>query len=306
MPLDPPIAEFLATLPVGDPPPVTAASVARARADFRTRTVDRRDDSVLVAMESVTDTELAGVAVRVYRPAAGGPVPTVVFFHGGGWVIGDLDTHESSCRLLARDTGAVVVSVDYRRAPEHPFPAAVEDALAVLRHVGGHRADFGGGQLGVAGDSAGGNLAAVGAQALRADGIALAAQLLVYPSVDLAGTYPSRTENARGYLLTTAEMRWFMDAYLPAGASPRDPRVSPLLGELAGLPPAVVVTAEFDPLRDEGNAYAAALAAAGVPVTSREFPGLIHGFYGMETVSPAAADATAWTHARFADVLHRS
>jgi acetyl esterase len=217
------------------------------------------------------------------------------------------------CRLLCRDVGAVVVSVDYRLGPEHVFPAAVEDTYAALRWVAGHIDEYGGdpARVAVAGDSAGANLAAVCAQLARADGVRLAAQLLVYPPVDLLGDYPSRVENASGYFLSYADMQWFAEHYIGmseddprvAGLA-RDPRVSPLLADsLEGLPPAVVATAEFDPLRDEGNAYAAALEKAGVRVEHREFAGLIHGFYGMEAFSPAVAEATAWVNAQLKELL---
>ena len=306
MPVDDDIAALLAEIGDSQVPPGSDGAVAQARRDFRKRLFERRDDLHLAAVASVTDTELAGVPVRVYRPLRSGAAPTVVFMHGGGWMIGDLDTHDASCRLLCRDVGAVVVSVGYRLAPEHPFPAGLDDTYAVLTHVQAHLGDFGrDDRLGLAGDSAGGNLAAVGAQLAEADGLPVQAQLLVYPAVDLTGRYESARENATGYLLTADEMRWFTQAYL-RGASPRDPRVAPLHGELAGLPPAVVVTAQYDPLRDQGNAYASALAGAGVRVVHREFEGLIHGFYGMETISSAAAEATDWTHARFAELLSSS
>ncbi|MFN2563152.1 MAG: alpha/beta hydrolase, partial [Jatrophihabitans sp.] len=252
--------------------------------------------------------------VRIYRPDVDGPVPTVVFFHGGGFVIGDLDTHEGVCRQLCRDVGAVVVSVDYRLAPEHRFPAAADDAEAAARWVVAHIDEYGGdaSRVAVGGDSAGGNLAAVTAQVLHADGVELAAQLLVYPNVDfLTDDYPSRTENAEGYFLTLNDMHWFAEQYTGHRASdPRDvefasdPRLSPLYApSLDGLPPAVLVTAEYDPLRDEGDAYAAALEKAGVRVEHRCFPGLIHGFYGLEQMSPAVAEATAWVIATFKDLL---
>jgi acetyl esterase len=305
MPLDRNIGALLSFVASLDLPPVSEGTVEQARTAFRLRTFDHRDPASVASVASVTDASVADVPVRIYRPDLAGPTPTVVFFHGGGWTIGDLDTHDSSCRLLCRDVDAVVVSVDYRLAPEHPFPAAVEDAYAVLTEVAGDLGSFGGSdRLAVAGDSAGGNLAAVCTQLARADGLTLAAQLLVYPSVDLGGHYPSLVENATGYLLTADEMTWFTEQYLPAGQPVADPRVSPLrTTDLAGLPPAIVVTAEYDPIRDEGNTYAAALATAGVPVVTRQFASLIHGFYGMEPISPAAAAATSWIHAQFAGLL---
>ncbi|WP_328707959.1 alpha/beta hydrolase [Streptomyces mesophilus] len=250
---------------------------------------------------------------RVYRPQATAPVPTVVYLHGGGWVAGDLDTHDVHARTLCRDLDAVVVSVDYRLAPEHRFPAAVEDAYAALTWVAQHVDAFGDdpARLAVAGDSAGATLSAVCAQQAHADGLPLAAQLLVYPSTDMGGAYPSRTENGEGYFLTTTELHWFFEQYLGVvpsyhafAAFGADPRVAPLRAKgLSGLAPAVVATAEYDPLRDEGDAYAEALRRAGVRVEHRRFGGLVHGFYGMAHISPAAGEATAWIHAALKRLL---
>jgi acetyl esterase len=314
MPLDQDIANLLALIAAAGRPPVAEGTVQEARDGMRTLLVTFRDESKVALVRSVTDATMAGtIPVRVYRPDVDGPVPTVMFFHGGGFVIGDLDTHDGVCRLLCRDAGAVVVSVDYRLAPEHHFPAAVEDAYAALRFVVEHIGDYGadGSRIAVAGDSAGGNLAAVCAQQAHADGVSLAAQLLIYPATDANGDYPSRTENAEGYFMSLADAYWFAEQYVgmsEAEARERgvlaDPRLSPLLAEsLEGLAPAIVVTAEFDVLRDEGNAYAAALEKAGVPVVQRELPGLIHGFYGMDGFSPAVADATAWIGAQLKELL---
>jgi acetyl esterase len=268
---------------------------------------------------SAADATVGGVPARVYRPTAAGAVPTIVYFHGGGFVIGDIETHDGICRLLCHDVSAVVVSVDYRLAPEHPFPAAVDDCYAALTAVAKEIGEYGGdaARLAVGGDSAGGNLAAVCSQLAHADGLDLVAQLLVYPAVDLLGeNYQSRIDNGTGYFLTYADMSWFAGHYLGVAglvepvtdpellARAADPRLSPLLAEsLADLPPAVVATAEFDPLRDEGNAYADALAAAGVRVEHCQFAGLIHGFYGLESVSPAIAEATTWINDRFKDLI---
>jgi acetyl esterase len=320
VPLDPNVAGLLQFIAAAGLPPLAEGTVEQARAGLRTLTVDMRDPATLAQVDSVTPATVAEtVPVRVYRPAADGPVPTIVFFHGGGFVIGDLDTHDSVCRLLCRDLSAVVVSVDYRLAPEHRFPAAVDDCVAALNWVAEHLEEYGGdpGRLAVAGDSAGGNLAAVCAQQAHADGLSLAAQVLVYPAVDMLGNYASRTENAEGYFLTLADMEWFAAQYLgiqgtaatvaddpETAAIAADPRVSPLLAKsLEGLAPAIVVTAEFDPLRDEGDRYAEALSAAGVAVVHKQVPGLIHGFYGLEMISPAIADATAWINSRFKDLL---
>ncbi len=314
MPLDESIAGLLALIAASERPPVAEGTVAEAREGMRTLLVTFRDESTVAQVRSVSDGTVAdSIPVRVYRPEADGPVPTIVFFHGGGWVIGDLDTHENVCRLLCRDVGVVVVSVDYRLAPEHHFPAAVEDAYAAVRFVAEQIDEYGAdaSRLVVAGDSAGGNLAAVCAQQAHADGRSLAAQVLVYPAVDVEGDYPSRTENAEGYFMSLADARWFAEQYIGMSEDEArarglltDPRLSPLHADsLEGLAPAIVITAEFDVLRDEGNAYAAALEKAGVPVVQREFAGLIHGFYGMEGFSPAVAEATAWIGAQLKELL---
>jgi acetyl esterase/lipase len=261
--------------------------------------------------EEVEDRTIDGpggpLRLRLYRPPGSGPHPVVCFFHGGGWVIGNIDTHDGSCRILSRRTGAVVVSVDYRLAPENRFPAALDDCAAAVAWVAGHLDELEGDgrRLGVAGDSAGGNLAAAVAQRRRRqDGPALAAQALVYPATDFSTTRPSRAANGEGYLLTAEAMAWFEAQYL-GGHDPTDPAASPLLGDLTGLPPAVVAVAEFDPLHDEGRAYADALAHAGVAVELFDFPGLVHGFMGLGALSPASAAATDQVWAAFAALLHR-
>lgn len=229
--------------------------------------------------------------VRIYLPAPeavpgaeAASRPTVVFLHGGGWVIGSPDTHDATARYLCRDARAAVVSVDYRLAPEWPFPAAVEDAYAALRWAAAHRGELGGeqGALVVAGDSAGGNLAAVScAVARERGGPRVDRQVLVYPACDAGRVHPSHHRNGRGYFLTAAHCEWFLRQYLGGGGDPRDPRVSPLRGDVAGLPPAHIVTAGCDPLCDEGRAYAERLRGAGVAVTESHFPGMFHGFLGF-------------------------
>ncbi|WP_371749925.1 alpha/beta hydrolase [Streptomyces sp. NBC_01283] len=307
MPLDPDIAAFLRSLQQRDALEPGETPVTRARARLRALTIDQLDQATEPEAAEAASTVLAGsVPARVYRPQATTPAPTVVYLHGGGWIAGDLDTHDVHARTLCRDLDAVVVSVDYRLAPEHPFPAALEDAYTALTWVARHVEAFGGdpARLAVGGDSAGATLSAVCAQQAHAGGLSLAAQLLVYPSTDMAGAYPSRTENGEGYLLTTTELHWFFEQYLgvsrsdPASAAfGGDPRVAPLRGkDLTGLAPAVVATAEYDPLRDEGDAYAEALRRSGVRVEHRRFDGLVHGFYGMDHISPAAGEATAWIH----------
>ncbi|MCC6437787.1 MAG: alpha/beta hydrolase, partial [Acidimicrobiales bacterium] len=216
---------------------------------------------------------------RLYRPFTAGPHPVVVYYHGGGWVLGSAISDDPWCRDLCLKSDAVVVSVDYRHAPEARFPAAADDAVAALHGVADHAAELGGipGRLAVAGWSAGGNLAAVVSQHARdAGGPAISAQLLITPVTDCDFSRPSYSENAEGYVLTRALMDWFWDHYVdPAGRA--DPRVSPLRAkDLSGLPPTLVVTAQFDPLRDEGEAYAAALRDAGVSVQHLPCRGQTH------------------------------
>jgi len=310
MPVDPPIAAVLAMMAEMDAPPIHQGTPEAGRAAYRQMTAGFRAPEQAIAVGSVEDGTVPGAAgdrpSRVYRPAGEGPFPVIAFFHGGGWVIGDLETHDSTARDLCRGARAVVVATDYRLAPEHPFPAAVDDAVAAARWIAGHLAELGGSAtapLAVAGDSAGGNLAAVVAQQLTSDGTPLAGQLLIYPAVDAEGGFPSRTENATGYLLEKASMDWFLDHYAGRRPDVKDPRLSPLYGDLSGLPPAVIVTAEFDPLRDEGEAYGKALEAAGGRADVRRYPGMIHGFIDMGSFSPAARAAAQETYALFGDLI---
>ncbi|UGX98774.1 alpha/beta hydrolase [Bradyrhizobium barranii subsp. barranii] len=315
-PLDPVIAQIIPLLPLRDPTTMTPQS---ARDALRALAASRADVPP-PPVDTVQDIKVKGGAgaldARVYRVGPN-PAPTVVFFHGGGWVAGDLETHDRQARNLAIETGAVVVSVDYRRPPETRFPGAFEDAFAAASDIFNRVAEFGGDakRLGVAGDSAGGNLAAATAIACRDTGIKLAAQLLVYPVTDVVGgyadarenaPYPSRTENADGYFLTRATMEWFCGHYLADPKDAADWRVSPLrAASLKGLAPAIVTTAWFDPLRDEGTAYARALEAAGVRVKHHEGPGLIHGYFGLGDASAAAKAEAQRARADFKTLLAR-
>jgi acetyl esterase len=235
-----------------------------------------------------------GVAVRLYRPTPG-PHPLVVFLHGGMWTIGDLESHDRVCRRLAAYARVAVLAVDFRRAPEHPWPAAVDDVTDVVRWAFDHRMTLTGarGPLLIAGDSSGGNLAALACLRLRDEGGPLpSAQVLAFPNTDLTLSQPSIAEKGTGWGLPAEDVAWGAGLWVPDPALRADPRVSPLhAADLAGLPPALIVTAEHDPLRDEGDLFAARLAAAGVPVRHRCEPAMIHGFLTLDTVSPGAAQA---------------
>lgn len=281
---------------------VASSDVAVARAQLQ-KLSSMIDSGVAVDVKNGSIPGPAGpLPVRRYTPADSSrersSAPLLVFFHGGGFVVGDLETHDGLCRLLCRDAGVHVLAVDYRLAPEHPAPAAVDDCYAAYRWALEHAAEFGAdpARVAVGGDSAGGNLAAVVSQLARNDGVALPAlQLLLYPVTDFANDARSKTLFADGYFLTKKDMDWFRDHYLAGSAlDVDDPRVSPLLAEdLSGLPPAMVLTGGFDPLRDEGNQYAEALAAAGVAVDHRQFGPVVHAFANFFPLGGASATATA-------------
>jgi acetyl esterase len=295
MPIDDQLAGILQLM--NGAPPVSHGTPEQARAGFRIFTVDMRDEATKAPVRSVEDTTYPAAegprGARIYRPDVDGPVPTLLFVHGGGFVIGDIDTHDDHARLLCREVGAVVVSVDYRLAPEHPFPAGHLDVVAALRYVVAAVEQLGGdaSRIVIGGDSAGGNLSAAAAIVARDEGLPLAAQLLLYPATDMTDTeHASRVENAEGFFLTLEDMLWFATHY---AADPTDPRASVVLHpDLTGLAPAIIATAECDPLRDEGEAYAAALEKAGVRVIARRYDGLIHGFFGLGHVHGASLDAS--------------
>jgi acetyl esterase len=284
MPLDPQARLVLDSLPPGllD---VRTQAPAELRALYQGQTTIFPGEPVANVETRRVPGPAGEIPVRIYTPAGGGAHPAIAFFHGGGWVIGNLETHDGTARKLANASGCTVMSVDYRLAPEHRFPAAAEDCYAALRWLAANAAALGvrADALAVAGDSAGGNLAAVTAQMARdRRGPELAFQLLVYPVVAPDFETQSYRENADGYLLTRDVMRWFWDQYVPDAAERTSPYASPLAArELAGLPPALVITAEYDPLRDEGEAYARALRESGVPVTASRYDGVIHGFFSF-------------------------
>src|SRR3954463_6573296 len=324
LPLDPVVAQIIPLLPLRDPANMTPQS---ARDALRALAASRAAVPPPPVM-SAEDIKVKGAAgflgARAYRTSSE-QSPTVVFFHGGGWVAGDLDTHDRQARWLAIETGAVVVSVDYRRPPEVRFPGAFEDAFAATKDVIARIAEFGGdtSRVGVAGDGAGGGGGAgagdvrgpAPAPPCRNAGIKLSAQLLVYPVTDVAGNFadteenarfPSRAENAAGYFLTRATMEWFCGHYLADKTHGTDWRVSPLRAKnLAGLAPAIVATAWFDPLRDEGKAYADALRAAGVPTSYYDGLGLIHGYFGLGEASETARREAQRARAEFKALLEK-
>ncbi len=285
-------------------PPTHEGTLEGGRLGYRALLFDAVADGDRVPVGSVEDLTVAGRPARIYRPEGAGPLPTMVFLHGGGFVIGDLDTHDQICRRICSGADTVVLSIDYRLAPESPYPAAVEDALAAVRWAADHQAELGGGDLiAVGGDSAGGNLSAIAAQELPE---LVGAQVLICPATHVLDDSPSRTDNAKGYFLELDTMLWFFDNYAArTGADPNHPRLSPLLGKLDGVARALVVTAEFDPMRDEGEAYADRLAEAGVEVDRVRYDGLVHQFQDMGAFSPAATAATDDMVARIRALLHR-
>ncbi len=298
MPLSPALQPLLDAAAAADLPPVETQPLAATREGAILFAQSGAGEKQPVA--SVADRTVPGpggdIPIRVYRPETDDdPLPVVAYLHGGGWVFMGLETHDWICRRLANAAGAVVVSVEYRLAPEHPFPAPLDDCMAVVHWLAEAAGELGGdpSRLAVAGDSAGGNLAAAVALASRApDGPDLAAQVLIYPVTDAACATPSFVQNGTGYLLEASTMRWFWEQYLGTDGDPDDGYASVLRHpDLAGLPPTLVVTAEYDPLRDEGEAYAEHLAAAGTDTTVRRFDGVVHGFLGMDALLPEADEA---------------
>jgi acetyl esterase len=299
MPLDPQAQAFLDQLAAMGGPPLHQLPVPEARALMAA--LAGMSGTPDVALGKIEDRTIPGPAgtipVRVYTPTGAGPFPLLVYFHGGGWVIGDLDTHDGVCRQLAHGAGCVVMSVDYRLAPEHKYPAGPDDCYAAVAWAAKHGGQIGAdpSRIAIGGDSAGGNLTCVTALRARdAGGPHLVFQLPVYPATDRSLEQPSYRENATGYLLETDAMHWFWGHYLDASADPADPYISPLRAkDFRGLPPALVITAEFDPLRDEGEAYAQRLKDAGVPTTLHRYDGMIHGFFGMSALMDKAKAAVA-------------
>ena len=294
MPLDPLVKAFLDQMALVPGPKMfeLPASVGREMFVGMMQMVGPKD----VAIGGVKALDGAPVPMRMYIPVAGGAeaLPVLVYFHGGGFVIGDLDTHDGLCRQLANEGGFRVVAVDYRRAPEHVFPAAFDDALAAVRWIETHASELGidANRVAVGGDSAGGQLAAAVAQAAKAKGPRIAFQMLLFPVTQIGGETASLREFATGYFLDKATLDWFFAQYVPAGQDKSDVRVSPWNAtDLKGLPPAYVMLGGFDPLHDEGLAYAQKLRDAGVAVEVADYSDLVHCFIYMQAILPQAHEA---------------
>jgi acetyl esterase/lipase len=287
--------EYLAQLGL---PPIDKISPAEARRQYREvrATLRPRAPELPEVRDLKADGNGGPIALRLYRPADG-VLPAFVFFHGGGWVVGDLDTHDVVCRQIARDAGTAVIAVDYRLAPEHPFPAASDDAWSATTWIAAHANDLGidSARIAVGGDSAGAGLAAVVALMARDSGkLRLALQVLVYPVVDLRAESVSYSKYAEGYLLTRAAMKWYIAQYAPTPQAVNDWHASPLLAPwVHSVAPTLIIAAELDPLMDEGEAYARRLKGARVPVDYQVVPGMVHGFLTMGGKVDAANRAVA-------------
>jgi acetyl esterase len=302
MPLNPQAKAFLDQAAASGAPPLNAMPVAEARQALNALFIPEQKE----AIHKVEDRKIPGpgghhIPLRIYTPDVQGRLPVLVFFHGGGWVLGNIESHDNVCRELANKVGCIVVSVDYRLAPEHKFPNAPEDCYAATKWVALNAASFGGdpARIAVGGDSAGGNLAAAVAQMAADRGApTFVYQLLIYPVTNYAFDTPSYRENADGYLLTRDMMQWFWKQYLASDEDGKNAYASPLQArEVRRVAPAFVMTAEFDPLRDEGEAYGARLKKEGVPVEIKRYDGAIHGFFSfghiMDQGKQAVADAAA-------------
>ncbi|CAN7280094.1 alpha/beta hydrolase [Bradyrhizobium sp. LjRoot220] len=306
--LDPDAAAVYKAFQEANRPPYESGTPTEARAMYlAARPVSNPEPPELESARPLSIPAPHGaIPARVYTPKAlrktDGLAPCLVFYHGGGWVIGDLDSHDVVCRKLAHEGELIVISIDYRLAPEHKFPAAVDDAVTAVKWVAANAKDLGidAARLMVGGDSAGGNLAAVVALAARdGDGPKLAGQVLIYPATDFAMKHPSHSEPETSILLTHSVIKWFCNHYLSGADDIDNWRASPARAKtLSGLPPAYVLTAGADPLRDEGDEFAARLKQAGVPVTYKHFPGQFHGFFTMgkllQQANAAASDIATW------------
>jgi acetyl esterase len=303
VPLHPQAVSLLALIAALDEPPLETCTPAQAR-EIRAKRLRPPTETI----HHTRDVDADGVPARLYRPNDRDDLGLLVFFHGGGWVLGNLESHENLCRILANSSGHAVLSVDYRLAPEHPFPAPLDDAVTATRWARANAASLGCSpdRLAVGGDSAGGTLAIVVGHLAP---VPLRYQLLVYPATDLTRSFPSFVENAQGPQLTAAGMGWFIDHYLGGtSTSLTDPRVSPHFAAdhvVAASPPTLMITAEYDPLRDEGDAYAARLASLGVPTSHVRFSGMYHGFFSLADFYDDAIAANHMAGAAVGRVLGR-
>ncbi|MBS0278952.1 MAG: alpha/beta hydrolase [Proteobacteria bacterium] len=299
MPLDPVLKAFLDQVASMGGPKTWEMTPAEARESFAAlmQLAGPKDIPIGKVTNIAIPAPHGEIAARAYAPvaASGQGLPTLVFFHGGGWVIGNIDTHDGLCRMIANGSGCRVISVEYRLSPESKYPDAVDDAVAALEWVEKNAAQLGvdANLLAVGGDSAGGALAAVVAQIAKAKGgPKLSYQLLLFPVTQIGEETRSLREYAEGYFLERKTLDWFYAHYLPGDADRKDPRISPLVAEdVSGLPPAYVMLAGFDPLHDEGLAYAEKLRAAGVPVTVADYPDMVHDFIYLQSVLPQASEA---------------
>jgi acetyl esterase len=309
MPLDPQVEGLLNQIAAMGTPPIASMTVEEARAMSAGFVAMGGEEVPVASARDITiPVDDAKLGARVYAPDGDGPHPIVVFFHGGGFVIGDLDSHDNVARTICRDAQAIVVAVDYRMGPEHRFPAAPQDCFAATRWVAEHAAEFDGdaSRLALCGDSAGGNLSAVVSQMARdAGGPAITFAALIYPAVDMTLTGGSIVENAKGYFLEKEDMDWFMAQYLNTDEDRSNVMASPALhANLAGLPSCFITTCEFDPLRDEGEAYGAALRANGVQAENKRYDGLIHGAASMAGIVDGGRQMLADVGERLRVALH--
>ena len=304
MPLDPQVQAIRDRLERDNAPRLSTLSIVDARAAdvAAARAAAGTGEQVNEVFERTIPGPACSLPIRVYRPAGDGPLPVLVYFFGGGWSLGTVDTCDGVCRCLTNAAGCVTVVASYRLAPEHKFPAAVEDCHAVARWVASHAAEIGAdpARLAVGGDSSGGNLAAAVALLARERGEPpIVHQLLVYPNTDYLADTPSMREGTDPYLFNTTSVAWYWGMYLGSPADGANPLASPLrAADLAGLPPATVITAEYDPLRDEGEQYAQRLRSAGVPVELTRYDGMMHGFFTMTGVLDGAKAAVAHAASR--------
>jgi acetyl esterase/lipase len=308
MPIDPQVEALLDEIAALGAPPIHELSVTEAREVAEGMVVMAGDPIEVGSVRDITVPVDGGeIGARVYTPEGAGPHPIVMFFHGGGWVICSLDSHDNVARAICRDAAALVVSVDYRMAPEFRFPTAANDCFAATRWVADNAASLSGdaGRLAVCGDSAGGNLSAVVSQMARdAGGPALTFAALIYPAVDMTAQGGSLVENAKGYFLEREGMEWFANHYV-SNEQRADPLASPLLhADLSGLPPCFITTCEFDPLRDEGEAYGSALRASGVHAENKRYEGLIHGAVNMAGLLDGGRQMIADVADRLRTALH--